>query len=221
MRPESLSSRERKCFIVMVTKHNSMSETVTSEDAAIAARTEPSSWSLMPQSDDAQRVLQARAQLLARKPAQQKEEARSQFVCFRLGATERYGIAYDYLEEIMNAMDITPVPCTPPVIAGVSNYRGELLTLLDLKQFFPTGQSEGDGEMPVIVVKAGGVRVGLIVDAVDGNEAFVPAHLAPSLSSAGASNRVYVQGIHEGRVTLLNIGALLADPSLQIDESVG
>ena len=206
----------------MVSEQNSAG-IASSEDDICAARTECSCWSLMPQSDDDQRVLQARAQLLARKPAQQQEEARSQFVCFRLGASERYGVAYDYLEEIMNTMDITPVPCTPPVIAGVTNYRGELLTLLDLKQFFRTGQGEGDGdgEMPVIVVKAGGVRVGLIVDAVEGNEEYAPTHLAPPLSSAGASNRVYVQGIHQGRVTLLNIGALLADPSLQVDESVG
>jgi purine-binding chemotaxis protein CheW len=170
----------------MVSEQNSAG-IASSEDEICAAGTGCSCRSLMPQSDDDQRVLQARAQLLARKPAQQQEEARSQFVCFRLGASERYGVAYDYLEEIMNTMDITPVPCTPPVIAGVTNYRGELLTLLDLKQFFRTGQGEGDGEKPVIVVKAGAVRAGLIVDAVEGNEEYAPAHLAPPLSSAGAT----------------------------------
>jgi purine-binding chemotaxis protein CheW len=207
----------------MVNGQNNTSEIALSatEVVAATATTGCSSWLLMPQSDDEQRVLAARAQLLARKPEQRRQEARSQFVCFRLGASERYGVGYDYLEEIMTVMDITPVPCTPPIIAGVANYRGELLTLLDLKQVFYTGQGDGNAEMPVIVVKAGGVRVGLIVDEVDGNEEYAPAHLAPPLSSAGASNRIYVQGIHQGRVTILNIGALLADPALQVDESVG
>jgi len=187
----------------------------------VALTCEYSSWSLMPQGDEEQRILEARAQLLARKPVEQQEEERSQFVCFRLGASESYGVAYDYLEEVTNAMDITPVPCTPPVIAGVVNYRGELLTLLDLKRFFHIDPCEDNESKAVVVVKAGGVRVGLIVDAVEGNEEFAPARLAPPLSLVGAANRIYVQGIHQGRVTMLNIGALLADPALQVDESVG
>ena len=177
-------------------------------------------WSLMPKTREAKKVLHERALLLATKSGQQHAQDATPYVRFRLGTSEQYGIAYAHLEEITQLSDITPVPCTPPAIAGVANYRGELLTLLDLKQFFRTEQTEHGSETSVIVVQAGDARVGLIVDEVEGNDEYEPDSLAPPLSSGGVTNMDYVQGIHHGRVTILNIVALLDDATLCVDEAV-
>jgi len=177
-------------------------------------------WSLMPQELEAKVELHKRAMLLARSNEQQSNEQTIPYVRFRLGPSELYGISYANLEEIMLVSDITQVPCTPPTIAGVINYRGELLTLIDLKQLFHTEQVEAGNETQVIVVKSDGVRVGIIIDEVDNNDEYNPAYLAPAITSAGVSNIAYVQGIHQGRITILNIGVLLADQALQVEKSV-
>lgn len=179
-----------------------------------------SAWSLMPKTSAARKVLRQRAQLLARQNKQTRQDTLEHFVCFRLGPSERYGIAYAYLEEIAHCLAITRVPCTPPAIAGVANYRGELLTVLDLKHLFRTEEGGRNDVAQVIVTRSGGMRVGLIVDEVEGNDTFVAASLAPPLPSAGVSNLDYVQGIHQGRVAILNIAALLADLALCVDEAV-
>lgn len=168
----------------------------------------------MPRDPAARRVLEERAQMIAKPVSLQQHVSRDQYLCFRLGAVERYGIPYSYLEELLYVGNLARVPCTPAFVAGVVNHRGELLTILDLKQFFHMPGLPADDEARIIVVKHAGMRMGLLVDAVDGNEEYRDVELSPPLNSAGMSN--YVLGIHEGSVTLLNLPALLDDPALRV-----
>jgi chemotaxis signal transduction protein len=68
----------------------------------------------------------------------------------------------------------------------------------------------------IIVVKHGSVRAGLLVDEVDSNEEYRSSGLSSPMNSEGVSNMEYVQGIHAGSVTLLDIAAILDDPALQV-----
>lgn len=171
---------------------------------------------LMPQDEATRRVLEERARLIAKPAGEQQQTSCEQYLRFRLGAVERYGIDYAHLEELLYVGNLARVPCTPSFIAGVVNHRGELLTVLDLKQFFRMQNRPFDDEARIVVVKHGGVRIGLLVDAVDGNEEFRESELSPPLGSLGVSNMAYVQGIHGGCVALLNLPALLDDPALRV-----
>lgn len=174
-----------------------------------------SAVSLMPQDIGTRIILEERARIIAKPAAQQQHQLRSQYLCFRLGQVERYGIAYPCLEELLHVVNLARVPCTPAFVAGVVNHRGELLTILDLKHFFRMPALAISDEARIIVVKHAGIRIGLLVDSVDGNEEYHLAELSPPLSCDRVSN--YVQGIHAGNVTLLNLTALLEDPALQVN----
>ena len=176
--------------------------------------------SRMPTNPEMQHILQERARLLARRIADKAKIAREPFVCVRLGPTERYGIAYKYLEHITYLTDISRIPCTPPAVAGVINYRGELLTILDLKKFFRTevdGQAHKKG---VVVVRLGRMRVGFLIDEIEGSDAYVVSELELPMHTGGVSNLDYVQGIHQGNITILNIEAILQDPMLRVEDIV-
>lgn len=174
-------------------------------------------WSLMPNTPEAQVILRKRAELIARAEGTLGQAARETYIRFRLGPTELYGIAYRYMEELIHYANVARVPCSPAWVAGVTNYRGELLTVLDPKQFLRTEKGELGEHARILVLRADGVRAGLAVDEVEGEGEYASAALARPLASAGVSNPDYVQGIHEGRVTILNIAALLADPALRVD----
>ncbi len=171
---------------------------------------------LMPGDEATRRVLKERARAIAKPVNLQQHALRDQYLRFRLGAVERYGIPYPYLDELLYLGNLARVPCTPAFIAGVINYRGELLTILDLKQFFRMPSIELGDEARIIVVKQGAMRVGLLVDSVDGNEEYQEAELSPALRSEGVSNMDYVLGIHAGNVTLLNMKLFLDDPALRV-----
>lgn len=176
--------------------------------------------SRMPVDPDIQRVFQARALTLAQDTRQEDQTIRETFLRIRLGPKEHYGIAYTYLEHIMKRVNISRIPCTSLVIAGVTNFRGELLTLLDLKQLFHMEVDEQPAESMIVVVRSGNIRVGLLIDDIEGNGECIVAELQPPMHTGGVSNLNYVQGIYQGQVALLNIEALLTDPLLRVDEGV-
>lgn len=174
---------------------------------------------LLPRDPAVLAILKQRAQALAQVVEPAGQEQSGQYLRFRLGPAEWYGIPYDYLEEIIHAGNIARVPCAPAFVAGVVNRRGELLPVLDLQQFFRTQQADRDEQARIIVVHSHGMKVGLLADFVDGNEKYDPAALAAPIVSDGVSNIDHVQGIYQGKVTLLNIPALLADPALTVNQA--
>ena len=52
---------------------------------------------------------------------------------FGLG-TERYGIEAGRIREVVPSIPVRPVPHAPPFLAGLFNYRGMVLPVLDLLQ---------------------------------------------------------------------------------------
>ena len=90
----------------------------------------------MPQSNEDKIVLEARANMFARNlDSDENDEQKMPYIRFRLGEVEEYGIPYGNAEEIMPLHAVTKVPCTPAHIYGVTNRRGQMLTVLDLSIF--------------------------------------------------------------------------------------
>lgn len=176
----------------------------------------------MPRGIDERAVLLDRLRPLgAEVDAPAEAQAGEPAVLFRLGAEERYALSYRHAEEIVQRTALAPVPCTPPYVAGVMNLRGELVTVLDLKQLFRALPAEYDAQAPILVVALGAVTVGLRVDEVLGQIDIDPARLEPPLPSDGVRNLAWVAGIHDGTVTVLDAAALLSGSDLVVDERVG
>jgi purine-binding chemotaxis protein CheW len=78
-----------------------------------------------------------------------------------------YAVDIARVREIVNPLPITPLPHTPPDVVGVTDHRGEVVPLIDLRvRFGLPPESSGRGTK-WILLNAGGERsVGMIVDAV-------------------------------------------------------
>lgn len=174
-----------------------------------------SAWSLMPQSDEAQQIMRARAKIFSQRAQQQTSEVSERYIRFRLGKAALYGVPYASMKEILPATKVSRVPCTPVFIAGIVNYRGELLTVLDLRKIFHIQHDEQQEKSWIIVVREGKLKVGLIADGIDDNDEFAPMHLAPPLD-----DNELIRGIHQGKVVMLNVSAIFTNAALMIDESV-
>jgi purine-binding chemotaxis protein CheW len=177
-------------------------------------------FSRMPVTKEAVRILQERADELAKTEQQAANATEGEaFICFRLGASEQYGISHEHASEIIEPGLITKVPCVPASIIGVVNRRGDLLTVLDLKQFFrmeDTGQTDSGR---VIVVSNGELTVGIYADEIIGEARYDTSRLADPLPSDGVRNIFHVKGIHDGKVTILDMDALLGDEALVVDRN--
>ena len=163
-------------------------------------------------------ILRARAEQLASKPADEIEENGVQFIHFRLGRGEEYGVPYHYADEILGMQSITRTPCVPEIFSGVTNRRGELLAVVDLKRLFgiPAAEDHAGGDAAILVVRGNGLTLGLLVDDILGNEEYLPSRLAAALPSENFGDLECIEGIHNGRITILNLDRLLADPAINI-----
>ncbi|MDY6959161.1 MAG: chemotaxis protein CheW [Halobacteriota archaeon] len=89
----------------------------------------------------------------------------SQLVVFTLGTT-MYGVDVNQVREITELRDITPVPGSPYFVEGVTNLRGQVTTVIDLKKRFNLEEKENDKETRIIIVESDGVPMGMVVDSV-------------------------------------------------------
>lgn len=86
-------------------------------------------------------------------------------------AHEKYGIEPDYLREIFPLKTLTPIPCTPPFVLGVTNLRGEVLSVIDLKKFFELPDKGLTDFTKVIVLESETMAFGILADSVTGEGA--------------------------------------------------
>jgi purine-binding chemotaxis protein CheW len=88
-----------------------------------------------------------------------------QLVNFDL-ANENYGIDIAAVDGIIKMQEITTVPNTPAFVEGVTNLRGSVLPVIDLRKRFGLPQVDASRDTRIVVVNMGHSKVGMIVDGV-------------------------------------------------------
>ena len=96
------------------------------------------------------------------------EEANKHLI-FTLGK-ETYGVPILRIQNIERNLDITPVPGVPSFVKGITNLRGKIIPVLDLKDKLGIGSAEITDKTCIIIVnvrkEAGMHTNGVMVDEV-------------------------------------------------------
>ncbi len=88
-----------------------------------------------------------------------------QLVTFSIGK-EEYGIRIMQVQEINRLADVTHVPRAPYFIDGMTNLRGNVIPVINIRRLFNLEAREADDRTRVIIVDIAGNKTGLRVDAV-------------------------------------------------------
>jgi purine-binding chemotaxis protein CheW len=88
-----------------------------------------------------------------------------QLVVFNI-AEEHYGVDIAAVESIIKIQAITKVPHAPRYVEGVTNLRGTVLPVMDMRKRFGLTMRQETKDSRIIVVGMGHLTVGMIVDAV-------------------------------------------------------
>jgi purine-binding chemotaxis protein CheW len=84
------------------------------------------------------------------------------------------------IQEIIRDVKVTRVPHSPPQVRGVINLRGEVTTVIDLRQVLGLAPLDTTADRQTLIVRSQGESIGLIVDrvgdicAVDGSSIVPP-----------------------------------------------
>lgn len=135
-----------------------------------------------------------------------------QLVVFGL-ADEAYGVDINTVESIIKLQEITKVPHVPDFVEGVTNLRGSVLPVIDLRMRF--GLEEGaadDKEKRIVVVDASGSQVGMIVDSVSEVLTISDEDVKPPAAIMSTVDSAFITGIAkvgERLVILLDLSMVL------------
>jgi len=100
-------------------------------------------------------------------------------VGFRIGH-KRLAAGFDEVVEILPMPQVTPVPGAQPWMLGVANIRGNLLPIVDLKQFLEGERTVLHESQRVLIVRQPGGDVAVTIDELFGQRSFVEAQQLPA-----------------------------------------
>lgn len=170
---------------------------------------------LNPSGDRAKQILDARAHALARTLVEEQPAGESiEAITFAL-ANERYAVETRYVREVTRFTDFTTVPGAPDFVVGVTNLRGGVLVVFDLRKILGIPAPGLTDLSRVIVHGRERAEFGILADAVHEVRIISAADLLAPADSAGTDRR-YLRGITADALIMLDGSALLDDERLYV-----
>jgi len=171
--------------------------------------------------EEQRRILKARAQALARKPAPHIDPRELlDVVEFEL-AGERYGIEVTQIREVCTLKELTPVPCSPDFVFGIINLRGEIHTVIDLKRFFDLPDHGLTELNQVLILESEDMRLGILADTILGVRTIRLAAMESSMPNLSGIRAIYLKGVTGERLAVLDATKILSDDAIVVCEEVG
>ena len=160
-------------------------------------------------------LMDARARALARPPAPREAAGVHDVLTFALGV-ERYAIETRYVREVVRLADFSPVPGVPEFVLGVTNLRGDILCLIDLRKFFDVSSKGLTDLSRMVVTGIERAEFGILVDETFEIARLHPDHIVPAPESVAGVARKYLLGVTREALIALDGAALLRDPRLYV-----
>lgn len=150
------------------------------------------------------------------------ETVGQEFLIFTLG-DEEYGVDILKVQEIRGYDQVTRIANTPSFIKGVTNLRGVIVPIVDLRIKFAKQDVEYDDNTVVIVLNLGQRVVGIVVDGVSDVLSLTADQIRPAPEFAVTLSTEYLTGLGslgERMLILVDIEKLLSSEEMALVDSV-
>jgi purine-binding chemotaxis protein CheW len=119
--------------------------------------------------------------------------AAHEVLTLRLGA-EEYAIDILRVQELRSFEEPTRIAGAPPHVLGVTNLRGVIVPIVDLRRRLGI-EAAYDAHTVTVVLNVAGRTVGAVVDAVSDVVALEPGQIKPAPEFSGAVDARHITGI--------------------------
>jgi purine-binding chemotaxis protein CheW len=130
-------------------------------------------------------------------------------IVVRLGAG-KFAVELASVAEVGRTPKVTRVPGLPAWMAGVANWRGRILPILDLRPLLGAEAAGLDRHSRLLVLTSEGIAVGMLVDSVEGTTALTDVATFPAASTPNGATLLRGQVPRDdGPIALLDVTAVL------------
>ena len=150
------------------------------------------------------------------------ETVGQEFLIFTLG-NEEYGIDILKVQEIRGYDQVTRIANTPAFIKGVTNLRGVIVPIIDLRVKFAQQDVSYDENTVVIVLNFENRVVGIVVDGVSDVLSLSQDQIRPAPEFAVTMSTEYLTGLGslgDRMLILVDIEKLLSSEEMALVDSV-
>lgn len=150
------------------------------------------------------------------------ETVGQEFLIFTLG-NEEYGIDILKVQEIRGYDQVTRIANTPAFIKGVTNLRGVIVPIIDLRVKFAQQDVSYDENTVVIVLNFDQRVVGIVVDGVSDVLSLTTDQIRPAPEFAVTLATEYLTGLGslgERMLILVDIEKLLSSEEMSLVDNV-
>lgn len=112
-------------------------------------------------------------------------------------AGRNFTTAVGHVAEIMPVPSIMPVPAAKSWLLGVTNIRGDLLPVVDLRQFLFADKTLSSSRTRLMVIKNAEYMSSLLVDEVRGMLMFDNSQHTHDSTVEGVDENTYIDGAYE------------------------
>jgi purine-binding chemotaxis protein CheW len=166
----------------------------------------------------ARALLEERARKLAQRPAQSSGATPLELLCFKL-AGERYAIETRHVLQVLALLDLTRLPGAPAHLLGVTNLRGQILPVFDLRVLLGIARVGLNDMSRLLVLGHGEAEVGVLADSAEDIIALDPGELLEPSQPLVGLERACVRGVTRDALIVLGGAALLADRRLFLEDT--
>jgi purine-binding chemotaxis protein CheW len=144
----------------------------------------------------------------------QRNEVRQRYLAFRLGK-EWFGLEVTQVREISRLEGVTRVPLTPPHVMGVTNLRGNITAVIDVRSVLNIETQPLTSSARVIVAANQGLEAGILAEQVSEVIEIARSQIEPPLLTLGHERGKYSSGVVQQQgdrmLVILNLNSILTD----------
>lgn len=136
---------------------------------------------------------------------------------------EYFGLDLELVREFTDIYNLTPIPCCPKHIVGNMNLRGEIVTLVDIRNVLNLPFNPVKVGSRAVVVQVDDIVAGLPVDKVLDMVYLNPADMIPLSVVLPKAQKQYLRGIapfQEGMLSVLDLPKIFTKGRLVVYEEV-
>lgn len=144
--------------------------------------------------------------------SENKKAEPGRYLCFSL-AQEKFAIPLLSVKEVLGNLQFTKVPQSPPYFKGIVNLRGQIISVIDLRQKMKINSKLADGvEATTIILDLGALTLGVMVDSVDYVKEYSAEDLGEPPATDSSVNTDFILSVareREDLVLVIDIKSLL------------
>ncbi len=134
---------------------------------------------------------------------------------------EYFGLELQRVQEFINIRHVQPIPCCPPQIMGNINLRGEIMTLIDVRETLNLNQTTGHASKAV-VIEVEDIVAGITVDQVLDVVYLPPSEISAMPAALPQRYQTFFQGAtqyHQKSLSILDLSKVLSQGGLVVDQA--